>query len=478
MKGEAMEVRDASAGYALRLDMPVVPEGYKRTEVGVIPEDWNVVPLDCISLVTSGKRLPAGHYVTERETPHPYIRVSDMYQGGVITNDIKYVPQEAFPPISQYRIYKGELFISVAGTLGLVGVIPESLDGANLTENANRISEIACDRTYLLYVLLSDHVQGIIESIRTVGAQPKLALTRIRKFPIPLPPTGKEQRAIATALSDVDALLEALDRLIAKKRDIKQAAMQVLLTPPATTAMENGEGRMDNGDNPGNSQFSTIHSPLNTRLPGFEGEWEKKRLGDLGSFLKGSGVKRDDAQSGPLACVRYGELYTTHNDYIQTFHSWISEEVAAMATRLHVGDLLFAGSGETKEEIGKCVAFITDTDAYAGGDIVILRPKDVDSLFLGYVLNAPYVARQKASLGQGDAVVHISAAALAQVSLALPSVEEQTAIATALSGMDAEIEALEQRRAKTAALKQAMMQELLTGRTRLVEPDSVEEVTA
>jgi type I restriction enzyme S subunit len=139
--------------------------------------------------------------------------------------------------------------------------------------------------------------------------------------------------------------------------------------------------------------------------------------------------------------------------------------------RLRKGDLLFAGSGETKEEIGKCAAFVVDVEAYAGGDIVILRANDVDSTFMGYVLNAPIVAAQKASRGQGDAVVHISAGALASISVVVPSVEEQTAIATVLSDMDAELAALEARRTKTQALKQAMMQSLLTGRIRLVTPE-------
>ncbi len=254
------------------------------------------------------------------------------------------------------------------------------------------------------------------------------------------PSTTSEQRVIAAALNDVDALLHALDRLIAKKRDLKQGAMQQLLT-----------GK--------------------TRLPGFSGEWKRKRLGEIGHFLKGSGIKHDDAQSGALACVRYGELYTTHHDYVRTFHSWISSEVAATATRLQYGDLLFAGSGETKEEIGKCVAFVTENGAYAGGDIVILRPGNVDPLFFGYALNMPAAARQKASFGQGDAVVHISAAALAQVSVAVPSIEEQTAIAMVLSDMDAEIAALEARRDKTRDIKQAMTQELLTGNTRLIQAE-------
>ena len=153
---------------------------------------------------------------------------------------------------------------------------------------------------------------------------------------------------------------------------------------------------------------------------------------------------------------------------MRSFNSWISREVAETATPLRRGDIVFAGSGETKEEIGKCVALVDDVEAYAGGDIVILRPNGANSLFLGYLLNTPTVASQKASRGQGDAVVHISASALASINLSLPSQAEQTAIAAVLSDMDAELAALEARRDKTRALKQGMMQELLTGRTRLV----------
>ncbi len=207
--------------------------------------------------------------------------------------------------------------------------------------------------------------------------------------------------------------------------------------------------------------------------PGFHGEWEETALGDVGQFLKGNGVTKDQAHSGGLPCVRYGELYTHHNDLIRNFYSWVSPEVASTAVRLHKGDILFAGSGETKEEIGKCAAFMSDVEAYAGGDIVILRPRDGDAVFLGYFLNSASINRQKTSRGQGDAVVHISSSALAAIRCRLPKPAEQTAIGEMLTEMDAELAALEQRREKTRGLKQAMMQELLTGKTRLIAPEVV-----
>ena len=197
-------------------------------------------------------------------------------------------------------------------------------------------------------------------------------------------------------------------------------------------------------------------------------DWEVKQLSTIGKFTKGQGIRKDEATNGEIPCVRYGELYTRHNDYIKEYFSFISNETAKSARRLRPGDILFAGSGETKEEIGKCAAFVDNIEAYAGGDIVILSPIDVSPLFLGYLLNAQHIQKQKASKGQGDAIVHISANQLGSIQIPLPPTKsEQTAIATALSDTDALIENLEKLIAKKRNIKQGVMQELLTGRKRL-----------
>ena len=183
-----------------------VRPGYKVTEVGVIPKDWSAQTIDVIAFVTSGKRLPLGSSLVRNPTPHPYIRVTDMRPGTVDLSEIRYVPESVFPAIKRYRIFSDDLFISVAGSLGIVGKVPKELDGVNLTENADRITNITCSQDFLLHVLMSPLIQNVIDSIQTVGAQPKLALTRIRKFVVPQPPLA-EQRAIAVALNDIDALL-------------------------------------------------------------------------------------------------------------------------------------------------------------------------------------------------------------------------------------------------------------------------------
>jgi type I restriction enzyme S subunit len=418
-----------------------VRPGYKKTEVGVIPQEWAVKRLTDVAKVTSGKRLPLGYFVGDKQTPYPYIRVTDMRPGRVDTRDIKYVPEDAYPPISKYRIFRDDLFISVAGTLGIVGGIPDELDGANLTENADRISAITCDKHYLLHVMLSPVVQGVIESEQTVGAQPKLALMRIRNFLIPLPPTLEAQRAIATALSDVDALLSGLDQLIAKKRDLKQAAMQQLLT---------GE----------------------TRLPGFHGEWEVKTLGELGSTFGGlTGKTKADFGEGAGEYVTFMNVIS--NVVIDcTIFERVNIAPTESQNQVMKGDLLFNGSSETPEEVAMCAVMTTHVpNLFLNSFCFGFRFRDgarADGLFMAYYLRSREGRELMKSLAQGSTRYNLSKIALLKSPLRVPSPAEQIAIATVLDDMDAELAALEARRDKTRALKQGMMQELLTGRTRLV----------
>ena len=407
--------------------------GHKLTEVGVVPEAWQVRPL------LTAVRIASGQVDPRMEPYRSMVLVApDHIESETGRLLAKQTASEQRAKSGKYLFNRGDVVYSKIRPYLRKAVLVD-FDGLCSADMYPLKPAPNVSGGFMQAVLLGHRFTKYAESVSVRSGIPKINRAEMAEFLVALPPVF-EQRAIAAALSDVDALLDGVNGLIAKKRDLKQAAMQQLLTGQA-------------------------------RLTGFHGEWERKKLGEIGHFLKGSGVKRDDAHSGALACVRYGEIYTTHHDYVRTFHSWISSEVAATATRLKYGDLLFAGSGETKEEIGKCVAIVTDTEAYAGGDIVILRPRNIDPLFFGYALNMPAAVRQKASVGQGDAVVHISAAALASVSVAVPSIKEQTALATVLSDIDGEISALEARRDKTRDLKQAMMQELLTGKTRLVKPE-------
>ena len=191
--------------------------------------EWDWVDLEDVCDVKGGKRLPKGNALSEAKTSNPYIRVADMYMGGVDLSDIKYVPESIAPLIKNYTISKDDLFITVAGTLGIVGKIPNELDGANLTENADKLTNIKCDKTFLLYVMMSSIIQRYIEAESTQNAQPKLALARIRGFKVPLP-NLEEQQKIAIVLTNADKEIELLEQQLADLQQEKKALMQVLLT--------------------------------------------------------------------------------------------------------------------------------------------------------------------------------------------------------------------------------------------------------
>lgn len=254
-------------------------------------------------------------------------------------------------------------------------------------------------------------------------------------------PSPAEQEAIASRLTDADRYIAALERMIAKREVIKQGIMHQLLT-----------GK--------------------TRLPGFNEIWSTTTLGALGTFLKGRGIKRNDVRITGVRCIRYGELYTVFHDYTTEAKSFVSSDVAATALPLRTGDLLFAGSGETREEIGKCVAYIGPTPAVAGGDVIVFRGSQCNPIYLALLANTPEVVSQKARAGQGDAVVHIYSHALAALEVKLPARAEQDAIAQVILDTDREIALLRQRLTKARDIKQGMVQELLTGRTRLPVKES------
>lgn len=203
----------------------------------------------------------------------------------------------------------------------------------------------------------------------------------------------------------------------------------------------------------------------NTEIP--EG-WNVSHLGELGIFSKGKGILKEQVISEGLPCIRYGEIYTTHDFIIRKFKSFISDDVATESKEIQKGDILFAGSGETVEEIGKAVAYIGNLKAYAGGDVIILSTKkDVNPECLSYALETDFVKKQKRVLGQGNSVVHIYSSDLSKVKIPLPPLSEQKAIAQVLSTADAAIRTTEKLIAKKELRKKWLMQQLLTGKKRL-----------
>lgn len=334
--------------------------------------------------------------------------------------------------IARSRFLKpGTLIMSIAATVGIPVItgVPTCIHDGFVA-----LEDLKVDKRLLLYLLKASEPR--LREAGQSGSQMNVNTDIVKGLTVRIPIDHAEQGHIASALWDIDDLIAAIERLITKKQAIKQGMMQQLLTGHA-------------------------------RLPGFSDAWTTVTLGELGIFLKGRGVKRDDVRATGVPCIRYGELYTDFVNYTAITRSFVTQGVASTALPIRSGDLLFAGSGETREEIGMCVAYVGDAPAVAGGDIVVLRGSAFNPVYLATLANTPAVANQKARAAQGDAVVHVNSRALAAITVSVPSRVEQDAIAEVLIDVDHELGSARARLRKAQDIKTGMMQQLLTGRLRL-----------
>ena len=203
---------------------------FKDTEIGRMPKEWKLEKISDIAEVKGGKRLPKGHQLVDFKTPYPYIRVVDFRNMGVNTGDIKFLLPETQRLIKQYTISSKDVYISIAGTVGISGLIPSELDGANLTENSAKFCNLRdIIKEYLAYILNSPIGQNQISAYIGKAQQPKLALFRIEKVKVPLP-LLQEQQKIAEILSSVDERLELLRKRKERLERVKKGLMNDLLT--------------------------------------------------------------------------------------------------------------------------------------------------------------------------------------------------------------------------------------------------------
>jgi type I restriction enzyme S subunit len=400
-----MEVREASAKY-LRAT------GYRQTEVGVIPEDWDVVPL--------GKRLrrPPTYGINAPAIPfdsrYPtYLRITDITEDGRFAEATKASVDHAAS--AAYVLEPGDLVFARTGASVGKSYLYNPKDGRLVF--AGFLIRITPDPERLVPEFLSFFVQTRtywswvkVNSMRS--GQPGINGREYASLPIPLPSTKAEQEAIAEALSDADALIESLAQLLAKKRHLKQGAMQQLLTG-------------------------------NKRLPGFSGEWEVKRLGDISPLQRGFDL--------PTTQIRLGRYPVVYSNGVLNYHDQFMVKGPGVVT----------GRSGT---IGN-VHFVEDDYWPHNTSLWVTSFTGNSPRFIYYFLT--YIGLERFGTGSGVPTLNRNDVHAYKVHIP-PTTEEQTAIATILSDMDAELAALEEKLAKARAVKQGMMQELLTGRIRLV----------
>ena len=420
-------------------DLEAIPSSYKQTDTGVIPQDWTVRSLRSCMRATPcyGINAPAVPFDDDLPT---YLRITDISKD----NQFRPSPRVSVrnPHVQTFFLSKGDLVFARTGASVGKSYLYKTEDGplvfAGFLIRVNPNPE-QLHPAYLSYCVQSDRYWDWVATMSTRSGQPGINGQEYGTFRLPLPVLA-EQRAIVEALSDVDGLLRALEKLVVKKQAIKLAATQQLLT-----------GK--------------------TRLPGFNGEWSELNM------ARDSVLKARIGWQG-LTTAEYlavGEYYlVTGTDFVRGSVDWRrccfvdrSRFIQDTNIQLRLGDVLLTKDGT----IGKA-GFVDSLPGPAtlNSGVFVIRPRADAYLsrYIYYVLTSHIFGDFLARLQAGSTISHLYQKDFVNFEFAAPQIEEQRAIAAVLSDMDAEIVALEQRQDKTRAIKQGMLQQLLTGRVRLV----------
>lgn len=382
-----------------------------------------------------GSDLVAKDYV---DSGVPVIRGQNMgqrYVGG----EFAFVSPAKAKALQANLTRPSDLVFTQRGTLGQVALVPSGPYEEYLISQSQMKLTLDCGAAAPGYVhqyfASALGQKQILDSAIQTGV-PHTNLGILRNYAVPMPRQVEEQEAIAAALTDADALIDSLEQLLTKKRQIKQGAMQELLT-----------GKR--------------------RLPGFGGQWRRCALSEVAEFLKGSGLSKSSLlQDGSIPCIHYGQLFTEYGPVIVDVRNYTDQKEFGIASQ--AGDVLMPTSDVTPKGLAKASCILRSGVAL-GGDILVIRP-DASLIFGPFLSNLIRSQPGRVlELVTGSTVFHLYGRDMARYQLNLPSVKEQAAIAQVLSDMDAQVTALESRLTKARALKQGMAQALLTGRIRLVD---------
>ncbi len=401
-----------------------VPKGYKMTEVGIIPEDWEIKTLSDVAKINMGQS-PSSEFYNTKEIGLPLI------QGNADVNGRKTIDR-VYTSQTTKKCSAGDIIMSVRAPVGKIAKARyDSCIGRG-------VCAISSSNDFLYHYLIL--IEDTWTSISKGSTFDSINSEDIKNLKI-AHPSLQEQQAIAEALSDVDNLITSLEKLIDKKRQIKQGTMQQLLT-----------GKK--------------------RLPGFTGEWGVKKLGDIGRAYSGLTKKnKSDFEDGNKPYISF--LNVMNNAIIRLQElKYVKVSPSEKQSLVQKGDLFFNTSSETPDEVGMCSVLMEDVDELYLNSFCfgfrLFKKDEFEPLYLSYYFRSNEGRKLFYFLAQGATRYNLSKSAFYKMKITYPSFEEQMVISMLLYDMDSEIEALEKKLEKYKAIKQGMMQELLTGRIRLV----------
>jgi type I restriction enzyme S subunit len=424
-----------------------VKPGYNATEVGVMPDDWEVDGLGRFWSVTDCKHVTAKFIANG----HPIASITEVQSRFVDLTEAKQTTQQFYGLLIEggRKPRVGDLILSRNATVGNVSQVaewhPPFAMGQDVCLLRKKSPEFSTN--YLQAVFCSPIISNQLSNLMVGSTFKRVNVQQIRNLTVPMPPPA-EQDAIAAASSDVDTLIESLEQLLAKKRKLKQGAMQKLLTG-------------------------------SERLNGFDGEWKIKSLGELFNFSGGFSASREQLSTEGHCYLHYGDIHMSKKTFIDVRAEYpdipklnIPLKRASPASLLDDGDVVFVDASEDDEGTSKHLVIANEdrTPFISGLHTIVAKSKtkELEHQYRRYCFQTAEIKQQFRFFSVGTKVSGISKTNIAKVTLPIPEPREQTAIAAILSDVDAEIAALEAKLVKTRQLKDGMMQNLLTGRVRLV----------
>lgn len=429
----------------------------KQTEIGLIPDDWEVNLIGNVSEIFG--RIGFRGYTVEDLVDEGFgaitLSPSNIQNGKMDFSNCSYISWKKYDESPEIKIANGDiLLVKTGSTYGKSAIVKNLAKKATINPQFVVIKKTKCNNELLGYLIQTPIVQEQIEASIVGGAIPTLSQKQIASFKIPLSKSIKEQQRIAKALSDVDALISTTEKLLQKKRNIKQGTMQELLT---------GKKRL-----PG---FAKSNNTKMTELGEIPEDWEVKRFYEL----------INDISDGPFGSNLKTEHYTTEREVriIQLSNvgedGWDNENVK-YTTFTHAKEIQRCivpyGSIVIAKMMpaGRAILCPNKEKMYIlGSDCVRITPNSLlDSLFFIYFTKSSFYLNQIKENTQGSTRARTSVSKLKRIEIVLPPKKEQISIAKILSDMDNEIDLLNKKLEKYRNLKTAMMQQLLTGKIRLV----------
>lgn len=440
------------------LRMVEMKSGYKMTEVGVIPEDWEVKTLGKLACI-NGRIGFRGYTVKDlvrKGEGAIAIGGKHISKNFLDLSDAEYISWKKYYESPEIMVKQGDIVLAQRGTLGKSALIKSDIGPATINPSLVLINKIKCNNLYLIYNMQSSSVTDYIRQINSQTSIPMISQKQIEGIKIAIAKLDCEQAAIATALSDVDSLISALTKKIMKKKAIKQGLMQQLLT---------GRKRL-----PG---YEKNREPVQTEWGAIPKDWKTLSIGKCCSIkarIGWQGLKKSEyLSSGEYVLV-------TGTDFLNGRIDWKScvyvskkryEQDANIQIVKH--DILITKDGT----IGK-VAFLDDVPCLgtlnSGIFVVRSHSEELDQCYLSKIFESFIFDAFLESLVAGSTINHLYQKDFVHFNFPVPpTMSEQTAIANILSDCDSEIAALEEKRDKYKEIKQGMMQQLLTGKIRLIK---------